>query len=357
MNMRPHRFFAITCLSLALALLPSCGRKTEPLTPDSPRPEEAKEVKVAVRDNVAFLSWRIPVKNVEGKDMGPAWIEAFRIYRAEIDRDRRKPRYKAVADVFLANPAPAEVRNGAVTWRDTSLQYGRVYGYRIKAESAKGGASKLSEEVRITPLLSLAPPRNVTAAGGDSSVMLTWDPVTTRMDGSKHQGFVGYNIYRGPEKGQLEEAPLNKDPARTTSYKDLAVANDKTYYYIVRSVDSPSVPWKESLDSSLVSATPRDATPPERPEGLTVVPGVGRVFLTWNENGERDLAGYYVYRSLKSGKDYERLTMDKPLNRTTYSDENVKPRTTYYYIITAVDQSGNESARSKEQKAYAERRR
>ena len=135
------------------------------------------------------------------------------------------------------------------------------------------------------------------------------------------------------------------------------MANDKTYYYIVRSVDSPSVPWRESLDSSLASATPRDVTPPERPEGLTVVPGVGRVFLTWNENRERDLAGYYVYRSLKSGKGYERLIMDKPLNRTTYSDENVKPRTTYYYIITAVDQSGNESAWSKEQKAYAERRR
>ena len=89
---------------------------------------------------------------------GAGLDRAFRIYRAEIDRDRRKPRYKAVADIFLANPAPAEVRNGAVTWRDTSLQYGRVYGYRIKAESARGGASKLSEEVRITPLLSLAPP-------------------------------------------------------------------------------------------------------------------------------------------------------------------------------------------------------
>ena len=47
----------------------------------------------------------------------------------------------------------------------------------------------------------------MTAAGGDSSVMLTWDPVTTRMDGSKYEGFVGYNIYRGPEKGRLDEAP------------------------------------------------------------------------------------------------------------------------------------------------------
>ncbi len=56
---------------------------------------------------------------------------------------------------------------------------------------------------------------------------------------------------------------------------------------MVRSVDSPALPWKESLDSEEVSATPRDMTPPARPTGLTVVPGVGRAFLTWNENKEQ----------------------------------------------------------------------
>jgi fibronectin type 3 domain-containing protein len=119
-------------------------------------------------------------------------------------------------------------------------------------------------------------------------------------------------------------------------------------------VDSPTLPWKESLDSAEVSATPRDMAPPERPKALTVVPGVGRIFLTWNENRERDLAGYNVYRSVKSGRDYERLT-DKLINRTTFSDVTVKPGVMYYYTVTAVDQSGNESRMSKEHKAYAEK--
>ena len=98
----------------------------------------------------------------------------------------------------------------------------------------------------------------------------------------------------------------------------------------------------------------RDLTPPARPTGLTVVPGVGRIFLTWNENKENDLAGYYVYRSKKSGRDYVRLT-EKPINRTTYSDESAKPQVAYYYVVSAVDRSGNESAFSKEQTAYAEK--
>jgi fibronectin type 3 domain-containing protein len=123
---------------------------------------------------------------------------------------------------------------------------------------------------------------------------------------------------------------------------------------VVRAADSPALPWKESLDSEEVSAAPHKVTPPDRPAGLTVVPGITRVFLTWNENKERDLAGYHVYRTTKSGRNYERLT-DKPIMRTTFSDETVKPGQAYYYAVSAVDQSGNESALSKEQKTYTEK--
>jgi fibronectin type 3 domain-containing protein len=54
------------------------------------------------------------------------------------------------------------------------------------------------------------------------------------------------------------------------------------------------------------------------------------------------------------GREYVRLT-DKALNRTTFSDEAVSTDTTYYYTITAVDQAGNESARSQEKKTSVEK--
>jgi fibronectin type 3 domain-containing protein len=160
-------------------------------------------------------------------------------------------------------------------------------------------------------------------------------------------------VYRGTEKGRYDETPLNQEPLRTNTYQDAATANNTTYYYLVRTIDSPTPPWKEGLDSDAATATPRDSTPPGRPTGLTVVPGVDRVFLTWNENKESDLDGYHVYRSTTSGKDYERLT-EKPLVRTTFSDEAVKTDATYYYVIRAVDKAGNESARSVEKKAFVE---
>ena len=332
----------------------ACGRKTDPLTPASPRPEAVKDIKIAVRDRVAYLSWPIPTKNVEGKAMGPADIAAFRIYRAELERDRKRPHYRLHAEIEMADPAPATVRQGNLSWSDPTLQYNRVYGYKIRAYSVRGGVSLYSSEVRAAPLLSLAEPQQVMATAGDGVVTLAWQPVTQRTDGTVHQGFIGYNIYRSTERGRTGERPLNTEPVRTSGYIDRAVENGKVYYYRVRTVDSPVPPGKESLDSEEVAASPTDRTPPAAPTGVTVVPGVGRVFLTWNESKERDLAGYHVYRSTKSGADHVRLT-DTVVRRTTFSDETVRSGANYYYTVTAVDMSGNESVHSKEQKTYTEK--
>jgi hypothetical protein len=357
MNTRFRRLLARICPALiGLALIASCGLKTAPITPPSPRPEAVKDIKAVVRDTVAFLSWPIPAKNSEGKDMSPADILGFRVFRAEIEHEKKRARYRLVAEINLAKPAPAEVKNGQVYWTDPNLRYGHVYGYRIRAMGVRGWISEPSDESRAAPLLSLASPTVLSAGGGNSAIQLQWDPVSTRADGSAYDGFVGYNIYRGVEKGQEDEAALNKEPLHTKDYTDTAVVNNRQYYYVVRAVDSPIRPWKESLNSPEASAMSRDLTPPMKPAGLTVVPGVGRIFLTWNENGEGDLAGYKVYRSTKSGREFVPLT-DKPINHTTFSDVTVKPGIPYYYAVTAVDTSGNESPMSTEQKASAEKRR
>jgi len=351
-NRVPWLFAA--CLLLVLTTAVACGRKTLPQVPDSPRPEAIQNIKVTTRDTIAFLSWPIPARNVEGRNIAPTDIQQIRIYRAEMGQGKKKTRYKLYAEINMADPSPAEVRNNRIFWSDRDLKYGQVYSYRIRTVSTRGGVSPESEEVRAAPLLSLAVPRDLSAQAGDSSIQLSWAPVTTRMDGSHYEGFVGYQLYRGTEKKSYDELPLNKEPLRKNTFKDTAASNDTTYYYMVRSVDSPALPWRESLDSEEVSATPRDRTPPARPKGLTVVPGVGRAFLTWNENKEQDLAGYNVYRSTKSGGKYQKLT-DKAIARTTFSDETAKQGVEYYYMVTAMDKAGNESPGSEEKKAVIEK--
>jgi fibronectin type 3 domain-containing protein len=73
------------------------------------------------------------------------------------------------------------------------------------------------------------------------------------------------------------------------------------------------------------------------------------VELYWTANSEPDLAGYTVYRSATPGAGYSPLT-PSPIAGTTYIDPVPGPGT-YYYVVTAVDASGNESPFSAEASA------
>ncbi len=88
-----------------------------------------------------------------------------------------------------------------------------------------------------------------------------------------------------------------------------------------------------------------DTTPPAIPTGLAATPGNGVVALDWSSNAEPDLAGYHVYRATQNGGPYSVITTS-PLLASAYNDTSVSNGTTYYYVVTALDTSGNESADS-----------
>ena len=68
------------------------------------------------------------------------------------------------------------------------------------------------------------------------------------------------------------------------------------------------------------------------------------VSLSWNASTST-VAGYNVYRSTTSGSGFVKIN-SALLTGLTYSDSNVVSATTYYYVATAVDSNGNESAYS-----------
>jgi hypothetical protein len=69
--------------------------------------------------------------------------------------------------------------------------------------------------------------------------------------------------------------------------------------------------------------------------------------LTWNSNTEPDVASYRIYRSTTPGVYGAALaTVQKPA--TTYVATGLAVGTTYYFTMTAVDSSGNESPHSNE---------
>lgn len=60
--------------------------------------------------------------------------------------------------------------------------------------------------------------------------------------------------------------------------------------------------------------------------------------LSWTMENTDDLLGYHVYRKTSAGGNYSLIASIK---NTEYTDSNVTPGTTYYYMIEAVDSRNN----------------
>jgi len=230
---------------------------------------------------------------------------------------------------------------GSSDYTDNSATNGTTYYYVVTAQDISLNESGYSNEDYATPADMTAPsaPTGLAAYAGDGTVSLNWND-------NGEGDLDGYNIYRSITSGS-GYTQLNGSLLSTSDYTDNSVTNDTTYYYVVTAEDTSS---NESGYSNEDSATPTDTTAPAAPTGLAAIAGDGTVSLNWNDNGEGDLDGYNIYRSITSGSGYTQL--NGPLLTTSdYTDNSVSNGTMYYYVVTAADYNSNESGYSNEASA------
>jgi fibronectin type 3 domain-containing protein len=100
-----------------------------------------------------------------------------------------------------------------------------------------------------------------------------------------------------------------------------------------------------------VLITPRDIFPPATPTDLevAVVPSSPQTpasaELSWGIGTEEDLAGYFVYRNDSEATPGVRVNPEI-LPSPAFRDISVEPGKRYYYRVSALDRSGNESPMS-----------
>ena len=161
-------------------------------------------------------------------------------------------------------------------------------------------------------------PTNLVATPGNAQVGLSW---------SASSGATSYNVQRSTTSG----GPYTTIGSPTTnSYTDTGVTNGTTYYYVVSAVNTAG----QSANSSQVSATPQVGIPPA-PTNLVATPGNAQVGLSWSASS--GATSYNVKRSTTSGGPY--TTIGSPTT-TSYTDTGVTNGTTYYYVVAAVNATG-----------------
>jgi fibronectin type 3 domain-containing protein len=253
--------------------------------------------------------------------------------------------YRSTTSGGPYSPIATFTNNTTATHTDSGLTNGTRYFYVIRAFDGTN-ESVNSNEAQATPIDNIAPaaPTGVAVADrpadqGDA-LIVSWTANTEPDLG-------GYAVYRsGTSGGPFTRVNGTLIPSGTTSYTDTGLTRGVTYYYVVRAVDQSG---NESAASAEVSGAPLDNVPPAVPTGLTVTDhpydAGSALDLAWTANGEADLGGYHVYRATAPGGPYTRITT-APVTGASYTDTGLTVNTTYYYQITAVDTSGNESAPS-----------
>nr|WP_157276588.1 pectinesterase family protein [Paenibacillus sp. Soil766] len=213
----------------------------------------------------------------------------------------------------------------STTYLEKGLNNGTDYYYQIIAENM-GGAAPASELLKIAPAAPLSQP-TLSGLPGNKKVDLNWSPVVNAAK---------YVIKRSEVNG----GPYSEvGQSVTTSYTDAEVTNGTLYYYVVTAVATISQvnAIQESMISNQLKAVPYVTVSgaPNTPISLTASANEGSVSLSWGAVADASL--YNVKRSTVSGESFDIVTAS---STASYEDNSVTNGTTYYYVVSAVNASG-----------------
>jgi hypothetical protein len=338
-------------LLLTVYFTVSCGKRRPPQPPVERVPQRTELLSGAQRGNQVILSWPAPRRNAPDENVQS--IRRIDVYRLA---ERPAAPLPLTEEEFAARSTligsidyeTIKASSGTLTYYDT-LELAGVptrLRYAVRYVNASGQRASFSNFLLIELAAKIAKPPTITGKElTANAITIKWDPPATNIDESTPVNLLGYNIYR-VEKSQNEigQTPINTTLISGTQFSDQNFRFGEEYNYVVRSVSlGTGGAQVESLNSNTIMVAPVDTFPPTAPGKPLIAPGPGRLAIFFPANPERDVVGYFIYRSIDPTIPKDKWTRITPnlLTRTTYQDEAVESGKRYYYYIRAVDSSSN----------------
>ena len=238
------------------------------------------------------------------------------------------------------DPASLVGRDVKTTYfRDTTVNPGEVYYYKVSAFDYSGNGSPMSESVKA-----------VAKSGG---VILNdaaaWDPVSP-VEGET------IRVYYVPSKGKLKgykqyvvKVGVNNWDTNIKPIASYEMAYDKVmdawYYDLPVEVGIKQVNvafgdgtnmWDDNSGKNWNINIRPDTNPPGKVQNFAAKPKAKQIMLSWDKNSESDMSGYNIFRG-KYKVNLDGLITDNKFEDTIGLEEGKD----YEYRIVAVDKSGN----------------
>jgi len=359
---RPLVFAGVTTVARTLLLaqavgivfLLACGVQGPPQPPRVELPERVTDLTVDQVGSRLEIRFTLPRLAADGERLTkPLEIEILRAHLPSGSQPSKSPsmvlwtrlradqwaRYSANGKlIYPALLSEEEYKN----WQgEDSLIAVRTLTRGLRHHAVESAISNL---VRSRVLDVSSPVDQMEGKVTEKAIELKWEPPVKTLEGLAVKYLGGYRVYRSTtgKPGSFQLLAGSTEPR----YSDRDFEFGHNYSYEVGALFKEGGTTAESEASQPYEVIARDTFPPARPTGLTGLYTSGAVELVWTANSEKDLAGYYVYRHEK-GEEPKRLNKEL-LQTPILRDASVEPGHTYFYQVTAVDVSRNESQPSGE---------
>jgi len=323
-------------------------------------PSSASKV-VAVGSYVTKSEWIDSENRIRTEDLTIGKISVFSSFGPLLNGGL-KPEISAPGEMVVAafspdaweEPRSIYLDKTHVTWRGTSMSAPHVTGaiallfqqnpnldvqavrsrlFLTATDQGQSGWDRAWGYGKLNVLSAMdipSTPRGVEATPSSGSVTIKWS--------SNPEGDIaGYRLY----------LPSNRtDVGNRTSYRLGNLPNNVPVTFSLSAYNSSG---NESSKTNVITVVPEmpqpDKTPPERPKDLTLTPINTAIDAKWSRNTEYDLDSYRIYYGTSSGKYDKSITVQ---NMTSYRIESLTNDVGIYIAVSAIDSSGNESAKSDE---------
>ena len=350
-------------------LTAGCGAPGEPQPPTPPVPQGIADLSAKQAGDGVLLTFTMPGKSTLGDRLQQ--VPTFEVLRGALRPDGLPdPKSFRVVDTVPGALVARYSQKGQVQFidpvapSDPQFRSGQLFVYRVHTLFSAKHPSPESKDVtlQLYPVAERLSTLDSTVT--EQGIELKWAAPTRTSTGEPLASIQEYHVYRGeldpataaaaagdPLQAKWKSPLLQLGATGTPDYRDSGFDYGKTYAYLVRTVIASPAGALESSDSPLAIVTPKDTFPPAAPQGIVaaIQPGATpdsvAVELSWSINVESDLAGYRVYRSQQDGARGVLLTPEL-LPSPAYRDNSAQSGQRYWYTVTAVDRSGNESAPS-----------